>query len=977
MEALHLTIDGRRQTVAPGTTVLEAIRQAGIYVPTLCDDPDLKPFGACRLCLVEIEGMRGLPTSCTTPAQDGMVVWTENEEILRMRRIIIELVLANHPQDCLVCPKAEECELLKVANYLGADKARVARLRRGRLDRPVDDSTPGFVYDPNKCILCGKCVRACQEVAFVGAIDFAYRGQKTIITPFWNQSLLESVCQSCGECVARCPTGALSIRESLPATRQVETICPYCGVGCGVRLGVRQERIVRVEGVRENPVSRGELCVKGRFGLDFVHSPERLATPLVRKENIRRLAKPPDPRQAFREAGWEEALELTANALQGLIHEYGSDCLGVLSSAKCTNEDNYVTQKFARAVLKTNNVDHCARLCHASTVTAALAAFGDGAMSNSISDFEKTDVILVIGSNTTECHPVIGRRIKRAVQEKEAKLLVADPRAVELSDQAELFLNHLPGTDVALLNGLMNRIVELKLHNRRFIARRCENYKAFAESLADYTPEVTEATTGVPAEKIQRAARILGKAKRLVVAYGMGITQHVTGTDNVKAVANLLMLTGNMGRPGCGFAPLRGQNNVQGACDMGALPNVYPGYQRVDNPEVKAKFELAWGAILSDRPGLTLTEMIKAAHTGSLKGLYIVGENPMLSEADLNHAKEAMARLGFIAVQDIFLTETAALADVVFPSACFAEKEGSFTNTERRIQKVNRALNPPGQAREDWRILSDLAALLGRPFAFANSAEIMNEIASLTPIYGGISHDRLGPRGLQWPCWNRRHKGSAMLHKGRFTRGRGRFHVVHDRPPAELPSAEYPLLLTTGRILEHWHTGSMTHRSRVLETLAPESRIEINPQDAAELGVTEGDTLSIKSRRGQVRSKARTSRRVSPGQTFMAFHWQDAPANSLTNPSVDPVANIPEYKVASVKAVLEVLDLAAEDNAFLTALSENPAGILKDYDLSPEHRLALLNLDFDKLQEWVGPLNERLRLWLHDRLAKEKWVETE
>ncbi|MFH1123323.1 MAG: formate dehydrogenase subunit alpha, partial [Pseudomonadota bacterium] len=818
-----------------------------------------------------------------------------------------------------------------------------------------DSSNPAFEVDPNKCILCGKCVRVCDEIVGLGAVDFAFRGYDTRIGPFGLAPLAESVCESCGECVERCPTGALLPKQVISPEREVKTTCPYCGVGCSIYLGIRGNRVVRVRGDHASPVNRGELCVKGRYGLDFVNHPDRLTRPLIRIEDAPKGGSEGDIWQAFREATWDEALDRVTRGISDILRRHGPDAVGVLSSAKCTNEDNYLIQKFARVVLGTNNVDHCARLCHASTVAAALAAFGDGAMSNSISDIDHADAMLVIGSNTTECHPIIGRRIKRAIRSRGAKLIVADPRAVELSELAEVHLSHLPGTDVALLNGIMNHIVHEGLHDRRFVNERCEGFEPFAASLESYTPEAVEQITGVPSEKVQESALILGKAKSTIVLYGMGITQHTTGTDNVKAVANLLMLTGNLGRRGTGFSPLRGQNNVQGACDMGALPNVYPGYQRVDNTQAREKFETAWGSGLNGTPGLTLSDMFHKAHSGGLKALYVIGENPMLSEADLNQARGALVKLDLLVVQDIFLTETAQFADVVLPAASFAEKEGTFTSTERRVQRVRKAIDPPGEARPDWEIICEVAGRLGHPWSYGSSAEIMDEIARLTPIYGGIHYDRLKNRGLQWPCWNREHPGTPILHKGRFTRGRGLFHAVYDKPPAELPSGAYPILLMTGRILEHWHTGSMSHRSRVLEALAPESWVEISPADAAQLGIEEGDEIYLSSRRGKVRTRVRKTNRVRPGLAFMPFHWREAPVNVLTNPALDPLAKIPEYKVASVRAILAVLERASEDNNFLVALAEKPVGGLKSYSLTPEHRAALASGNIEAIENWVGP----------------------
>jgi formate dehydrogenase alpha subunit len=902
VKTIALTIDGRALRVPPGTTVLSAARACGLFIPTLCDDPHLEPYGACRLCIVQIEGLRGLPTACTTPATEGMRVTTETEEIRRIRRNIAALAIANHPGDCLTCLKSGTCELLAVARYLGVGSSDVTRLRRIARAAPVDESNPAFVFDPNKCILCGRCVRVCREVQGLGAIDFAARGFHTRISTFGAKPLAQSPCQSCGECVERCPTGALMPKTVEAAEREVKTVCPFCGVGCSMTVGIRGRRIVAVRGDRESPVNAGGLCVKGRFGLDFVHHPDRLTRPLIRREGVPRSRSAGTAAEIFREAEWDEALERTASELVRIRDAVGPRALGVLSSAKCTNEENYLVQKFARAALGTNNLDHCARLCHASTVAAALAAFGDGAMSNSIADIAGAAALFVIGSNTTECHPIIARRIKQNQRRNRAHLVVADPRRTELADMADAHLRHRPGTDVALLNGLMHVILREGLYDAAFIAERCEGFEAFRDSLADYAPAEVAAASGVSPGLIEKSARILGGAESLVAVYGMGITQHTCGTDNVKAVANLLMLTGNMGRPATGFSPLRGQNNVQGACDMGALPNVFPGYQRVDDPEAAARFARAWRAELDPEPGLPLTEMVRAAHAGRLKALYVVGENPLLSEPDLNHARQAFERLEFLAVQDIFLTETARLADVVLPAACFAEKEGTFTNTERRIQRVRRILPPPGDAREDARILAELSERCGYSLAGGPPEEILREIAALTPIYAGIRYERLESEGgLQWPCWNESHPGTPRLHAEGFTRGRGRFHVVHYAPPAEAPDADYPIVLTTGRILEHWHTGSMSRRAKVLEALAPQSRLDIHPRDAEACGLNEGSPIRVASRRGEIRTRVHRDGRMSEGQAFMAFHWEDAPANVLTGAAVDPMAKIPEFKVSAVR----------------------------------------------------------------------------
>ncbi len=969
-----LTIDGRKIEVPKGATILEAAQSAGIYIPTLCHDPDLKPYGACCLCVVEVEGMRGLPTSCTTPATDGMVVHTESTMVTQSRRITMELIMANHHGDCLTCAKNQQCDIQTIARYLGIEQEHFDRMRKSQELIPVDDSHPAFTRELNKCILCGKCVRACHEIAGVGAIDLAFRGNSARVSTFGDKPILKSICESCGECLARCPTGALVAKSTRQPTREVKTTCPYCGVGCSIYLGIRGNEIVSVRGDTESPVNRGGLCVKGRFGFDFVNHPDRLTRPLIRKEGWSKdVEVNGNFKDIFREASWDEALELVADNLSRIKTEHGPDSLGVLSSAKFTNEENYLVQKFARAVLGTNNIDHCARLCHASTVVAAAAAFGDGAMSNSIADFAKADVLFIIGSNTTECHPIIGRIIRQRVKSGNAKMIVADPRAIQLAKLSTVHLRHKPGTDVALINAMMNVILQEGLHDQKFIEERTEGFEELAETVKQYTPKMVHEITGVSEASIVRAARLFAGAEKAAVLYGMGITQHTTGTDNVKSLANLLMLTGNIGREGTGFSPLRGQNNVQGACDMGALPNVFPGYQQVANPEARQKFETAWDCTIKDKPGLPVTEMIDAASQGQIKALFVVGENPIMSEPYALHTKRAIQTLEFLVVQDIFPTETAVLADVILPAATFAEKEGTFTSTERRVQRIRKAIDSPGEAKPDWQIISMLADKMGYPFNYQNAEEINEEMTALTPIYGGMHFDRLEDYGLQWPCYDRTHPGTPTLHVGKFTRGLGKFHAVEYKPPAESVSADYPLILTTGRVLEHWHTGSMSRRTRVLQDLYPNGSVDIHPDDALKLGIVDGDLVSIASERGKIETPARITDETSPGLAFMAFHWRESPANMLTNAALDPVAKIPEFKVSAVKAVLAVLDRATQDNAFFTRLAENPAEALKEYDLTAEEKVAIASGDLRKIESWVGKLDERLKKWLVARLAQEKW----
>ncbi len=892
-EQVSVTIDGREVTVPAGTSVLDAALSAGIDIPHLCYLPELglPATGSCRLCLVEVEGEKGPVASCVHPIAPGMVVRTDSDELREYRRTVIDLLLSDHPHDCLTCEQAGACDLQKYAYLLNVKDSEY----RGESvwPDPVQDG-PAITYDKSKCILCGRCVEVCQNVQVTGAIDFMSRGFEARVGLPPAMPREESVCVECGNCIDVCPTGALAYVGAQGAGRQweldrVTTVCPYCGCGCLLEISTRDGSIVDIKGAPGAGPTRGLLCVKGRFGFDFIGHEERLTQPLIRRDG--ELAP----------ATWDEALDFIASRLSAIKEKHGADAIGGLASAKCTNEENYLMQKFVRAVIGTNNIDHCARLCHASTVAGLARAFGSGAMTNSVDDLAEADVMFVIGSNTTECHPVIGAAIKRAVMSGRTRLIVADPRAIELTEVAELHLRHKPGTDVALINALAHVILEEGLADEEFIRERTEGFEEFRKAVAANTAAFAEKITGVPAEAIAEAARLHASAPAASIIYSMGITQHTTGTDNVFALANLAMLTGNIGKPGAGVNPLRGHNNVQGACDMGALPDVYPGYQKVVVEAARSKFEQAWGVSLPASPGLTVVEMMHAAAEGELKALYIMGENPMLSDPDVNQVEEALKKLEFLAVQDIFLTETAQLADVVLPAAAFAEKDGAFTNTERRVQRVRQALDPPGEARSDWSIICDLAARMGYEMSYAGPAVIQDEIAGVTPIYGGITYARLDVESLQWPCPDRDHPGTSILHREKFTRGLGKFHPVEFIPAKELPDEEYPLLLSTGRILEHFHTGTMSRHSEVLDKLVSVGAIEISPADAERLGIEDGKHVTVTSRRGHIEIAARVTDRVAPGVVFLAFHFKEAPANRLTIAALDPVAKIPEFKVCAVK----------------------------------------------------------------------------
>lgn len=883
---VNLTIDGLNVSADPEKTVLEAALENGIYIPNLCHHPDLKPVGVCRLCLVEIEGRRPV-VACKTPVEEGMVVTTESDFISSVRKVTMELLIVNHVGDCLTCAQDGHCTLQDLSNYMGISNENVKGLRRTTRYLEKDQSNPFFTRDMNKCVLCGICVRTCDEIQGDCAIDFGFRGFDTVISTLGNKPIFDSICVSCGECVVRCPTGAIVPKNYTKPAREVRSTCTYCGVGCGLLLGVRGQKIVNVEGDRDNPVNKGHLCVKGRFGYKFVNHPDRLKKPLIKKNG------------EFVEAEWDEALDLVAEKLGS----YKKEEIAVLSSAKITNEENYVVQKFTRAVLGTNTIDHCARLCHAPSVSGLAQSFGSGAMTNTINEIPNAACIFAIGTNTTSAHPVIGAKMKQAVKNG-AKLIVANPKEIDLCRFAYLFIQHRPGSDVPLLMGMMRVIMDEGLHNKEYIEEHCGNFEELKKSLEAYDLDFVEKETGVDKEKIRAAARIYATNSPAGIFYSMGITQHSHGTDNVLATSNLALITGNVGKPSTGVNPLRGQNNVQGACDMGALPNVYPGYQKVIDGSVKEKFEKAWGADLSGENGLTHVEIFNDIADGKIKTLYQVGENPVLSEANANHVKEALEKIEFYVVQDIFLTESAKYADVVLPAASFAEKDGTFTNTERRVQRIRKAIEPVGDSKPDWWITCEIAKRFGAAgFEFTHPSEIMKEIASVTPSYGGITYERIDKVGLHWPCPNTDHPGTPILHTEQFITPscKGMFMPLEYRPPAELPDSEYPLVLTTDRSLYHYHTATMTRKSEGLNILDKEELLKINPKDASELGIEKGEMVHVSSRRGKVKVKADVTDICPPGVVSMTFHFFESPTNELTNAALDPLAKIPETKVCAVK----------------------------------------------------------------------------
>ncbi|MDP3065796.1 MAG: formate dehydrogenase subunit alpha [Methanobacteriaceae archaeon] len=881
-----IKIDGTPVKAKKGATVLETAIKNDIYIPNLCHSSQLDPWGACRLCMVENQEGR-LITSCEARVEDGMEIVTESDEINRVRILVAQLLIANHEMDCLTCAQDDHCQLQEVTSYLGIQKEHLNNLRRKVVEIPVDDSNPFFVRDLKKCVLCGICVRVCNEVLGVNAVGFGFRGYETKITTFQDKPLLESNCVSCGECVVACPVGALVPKENLKPSREVKTTCTYCGVGCGLYLGVRGQEIISARGDPEHPLSQGNLCVKGRHGFNFVNDPDRLTKPLIKKNGV------------FLEVEWDEALEFATRKLS----KYKGDTFAAISSARCTNEDNYLLQKFTRLVMGTNNVDNSARSCHAPSVAALAKSLGSGAMSNSIDEIPNAECLFLIGTNPTDSYPVLSMRIMDAVKNG-AKIIVADPRNIDIARYANITIRHNPGTDVVLIMGMIRVIVDENLMDIEFIQERCENYDELLKSLEKFDLETVEEITGVGPENITEAARLYATTEPAAIFYSLGITEHSHGTDNVFALSNLALITGNFGKPYAGVNPIRGQNNVQGSCDMGCLPDIYPGYQKVTDPEAQKKFEKAWNSELSPNGGLKMPEMMEAARKGEVKAMYIMGENPALSEPDCSNIVRALESTEFLIVQDLFMTETAIKADMVLPGASFAEKEGTFANADRRVQRVRQAVKPVGESKPDWQIIAKIAQKMGDDgFDYGSSEDVAAEIASLAPIYGGMLYSCLEEDSKQWPCYHEEHEGTPILHRDQFSteNGKAKFIPLSYRPPAELPDEEYPLVLTTGRRIFHYHTSTMTGATKGLKELYDRDPVEISPEDAQKIGLNEGDWVWVISRRGKIKSLVEITERSPLGLVFMAFHSEDTKTNIITSPACDPVTKTPEFKYCVVR----------------------------------------------------------------------------
>ncbi|MDB5790518.1 MAG: formate dehydrogenase [Massilia sp.] len=895
-------LNGREVVALRHETLIEVAAREGVEIPRLCYKEGFDAVGNCRSCMVEIDGERVLAPSCCRNPTPGMKVSTDSPRATAAQKMVLELLLSDMPE--AEYTRKNEVDLW--AEKLGLGRPRFTPTRR---QPQRDDSHAAITVNLDACIQCTRCVRACRAEQVNDVIGLAFRGEGAKIVFDQDDPLGASTCVACGECVQACPTGALmparEVALNIP-DKQVDSVCPYCGVGCQLTYNVKDNKILYVEG-RDGPANHGRLCVKGRYGFDYAHHPHRLTKPLIRRAGVPKSGEfsmdPDRVLDVFREATWEEALALAGGKLAGIRDTHGGAALAGFGSAKGSNEEAYLFQKLVRTGFGTNNVDHCTRLCHASSVAALLEGIGSGAVSNPVMDVTRAEVIVVIGANPTVNHPVAATWIKNAVK-LGAKLVVLDPRRSELARHAHRYLQFKPDTDVALLNALMHVIVTEKLVDEAFIASRTIGYEQLEANVAEYSPEAMAPICGIDAETIRYVARLYATSKGSMILWGMGISQHIHGTDNARCLIALALMTGQIGRPGTGLHPLRGQNNVQGASDAGLIPMMLPDYQRVDNPAARAKFEAAWGATLDPKPGLTVVEIMDAIHHGQIRGMYIMGENPAMSDPDANHARAALAALEHLVVQDIFLTETAYLADVILPASAFPEKTGTFTNTDRVVQLGRQAIDPPGDAKQDLWIIQQLAQQLGLPWNYQHVSEVFDEMRRTMTSIGGITWERLEREGaVVYPCLEEGDAGQPVVFTDTFPRegGRARFVPADIIPADERPDAEYPMVLITGRQLEHWHTGSMTRRATVLDALEPDPVALVHPLDLERLGVKPGGIITISSRRGQVALYARADDSSPAGAIFVPFCYYEAAINRLTNAALDPVGKIPEFKYCAIK----------------------------------------------------------------------------
>ncbi|WP_252108250.1 MULTISPECIES: formate dehydrogenase subunit alpha [unclassified Halomonas] len=898
--SVSVNIDGVTLSVPEGTSVLRAAALADISIPKLCATDSLEAFGSCRLCAVEIEGRRGLPASCTTPVVEGMKVTTQNERLAKLRRGVMELYISDHPLDCLTCSANGDCELQDMAGSVGLREVRYGFDGENHLEKPKDTSNPYFTFDPSKCIVCSRCVRACDEVQGTFALTIDGRGFDSKVSAGQDEAFMDSDCVSCGACVQACPTATLmdnSVIDHGVPDRSVVTTCAYCGVGCSFEAQMKGDKLVRMVPYKGGDANHGHSCVKGRFAFGYASHPDRLTTPMIR-DSID---------QPWREASWEEAISFAAKRLKAIQAEHGRESIGGITSSRCTNEETYLVQKLIRAAFGNNNTDTCARVCHSPTGYGLKTTLGESAGTQTFDSVMKADAIIVIGANPTDAHPVFGSMMRKRLRQG-AKLIVADPRRIDLLKTPHLKeAQHLPlrpGTNVALVNALAHVVITEGLEDKDFVAKRCDTdaYQSWRAFISEerHSPEASEATTGVPAEAVRQAARTYANAGNGAIYYGLGVTEHSQGSTMVMGIANLALATGNIGREGVGVNPLRGQNNVQGSCDMGSFPHELPGYQHVADPNARGRFEAKWGVALDDEPGLRIPNMFDAAIEGTFKAMYVQGEDIAQSDPNTQHVEAALRSLDCLIVQDIFLNETAKFAHVLLPGSSFLEKDGTFTNAERRINRV-RKVTPPVAGKQDWEVTQDLANALGYPMNYAHPSEIMDEIAALAPSFAGVSYEKLERHGsLQWPCNDDNPQGMPTMHAVNFPIGLGRFAITEYVATEERANRRFPLLLTTGRILSQYNVGAQTRRTHN-QHWHDEDVLELHPSDAEVRGVSDGDWLGITSRSGQTVLRARISERMQPGVVYTTFHHPGSGANVITTDNSDWATNCPEYKVTAVQ----------------------------------------------------------------------------
>ncbi|MFD5631248.1 MULTISPECIES: formate dehydrogenase subunit alpha [unclassified Streptomyces] len=921
---VSVEVDGLPVTVPEGTSVMRAAAQAGIDIPKLCATDSLEPFGSCRLCVVEIDGRRGTPASCTTPCSEGMVVSTQTPKVEKLRQGVMELYISDHPLDCLTCPANGDCELQDMAGVVGLRQVRYGFEGENHLDAEKDTSNPYFDFDPSKCIACSRCVRACDEVQGTFALTIEGRGFDSKVSAGAGESFMDSECVSCGACVQACPTSTLqekSVVELGMPTRSVITTCAYCGVGCSFKAELRGDEVVRMVPYKDGGANEGHSCVKGRFAFGYASHPDRMLKPMVRE----RITDP------WREVEWDEAINTVATKMRELQGRFGPSSIGAISSSRCTNEEVYVVQKMVRAAFGNNNIDTCARVCHSPTGYGLKQTFGESAGTQDFRSVAEADVIMVIGANPTDGHPVFASRMKRRLREG-AELIVVDPRRIDLVRSPHIEAAHhlqlKPSTNVAVVNAMAHVVVTEGLADLAFVAQRCEGFAEWAEFVArpENSPEATEEISGVPSEELRAAARLYAAAPNGAIYYGLGVTEHSQGSTMVMGMANLAMACGNIGRDGVGVNPLRGQNNVQGSCDMGSFPHELPGYRHVSDDAVRDVFEKLWGGTLLAEPGLRIPNMFDAAIDGTFRGLFVHGEDIAQSDPNLKHVTAALEAMELVVVQDLFLNETAKFAHVFLPGASFLEKDGTFTNAERRINRV-RAVMKPRTGKHEWQIISEIATAMGYPMAYDHPSRIMDEIASVTPTFTGVSFEVLDKLGsVQWPCNESAPEGTPVMHIDEFVRGKGKFVVTNYVATNERSTRRFPLVLTTGRILSQYNVGAQTRRTGNV-AWHPEDILELHPHDAETRGIKDGDLVTLASRVGQTSLHAVISDRMPAGVVYTTFHHPVTGANVVTTENSDWATNCPEYKVTAVQVGLahplgQGADGTAEDGRRLVTVVE-------------------------------------------------------